>query len=517
MSYKERPLTPDIFNFAKKAQLIWKDFSFSKRGEFIKKIEAYIANNADMIALEVSKATSKTRVDALTAEVIPSILSCKWYAKNAHKYLKPKKMGTSSLLFANKKSEIHHLPLGVVGVISPWNYPFTIPFGEVIMGLMAGNAILLKVASNVKSVGRLIEKVIEAGELPEGLFQLVEGGGAEVSQFFFENKIDKIFFTGSVAVGKELMSKASETLTPLSLELGGNDPMLVLKDADLERATSGACWGGFQNAGQTCGGIERVYVHEEIYEDFLNLLIEKTNSLRHGTDHESLLDLGGITTKKQFDTISNHVESALEKGAKIVAQSSHVGSQGGLCYPATVLTHVDHTMTVMKEETFGPVIAVMPFKSIKEALSLANDSHLALTSSVWSGNHEKAYEVAKKIEAGVTCINDHLYTHALSETPWGGWKESGLGRTHGVQGLEEMTHVKLVNWDLLRAKRNMFWYPVEKETYENLKSAIGFLHPKGFFHFLLSSYGLLSFTLKKMFTSWSPHKKIKKEQLRNLM
>ena len=495
-------LTPEIIIQARKAQAIWASYSFKERALFIEKIETYLANHVDGIAMEVSRATSKTPVDALSAEVIPCIMACQWYRKNAEYYLKPKKLKTSSILFANKRSEIHRLPMGVVAVISPWNYPLTIPFGEVMMGLMAGNSVLLKVASNVTSIGQLIKKVIASANLPKGLFQVLEGPGDEVSEFLFREKIDKFFFTGSVAVGKELMRKASETLTPISLELGGNDPMIVLCDADLERASNGACWGAFQNAGQTCGGVERVYVHESIYKSFLDLLVRKTLSLRHGTDHKNLLDIGGMTTKKQFETVLNHVDEAKKQGATVVAQSIQVGESRGFSYPATVITKVSHEMKIMREETFGPVVCVMPFKTTEEAISLANDSHLALTSSVWSRDHKKAYEIAQKIQAGVTCINDHLYTHALSETPWGGWKESGIGRTHGAQGLEEMTHVKLINWDLLSTKRNLFWYPVEEKTYHQLRLIIQFLHPKNPLQFLKTSCKILFFAMKKMFTPW---------------
>lgn len=503
-SRKTKPSSFDraIFSKARRAQAVWGAYSFKERARHIQKMESYLAERVDGIAMEVSRATSKTPVDALTAEVIPCVMACQWYRKNAERYLKPQKLKTSSLLFSNKKSDLHRLPLGVVAVISPWNYPLTIPFGEVVMGLMAGNAIILKVASNVSSIGRLIQKIVAQAGLPEGLFQVLEGRGDEVSDFLFEEGIDKIFFTGSVAVGKELMKKASDTLTPLSLELGGNDPMIVLEDADLERASSGACWAGFQNAGQTCGGVERVYVHESIYKKFVALLIKKTISLRHGTDHSQVLDMGGMTTEKQFKTVVSHVEEAKRMGARVVAQSTLLGTKEGFSYPATVLTDVTHEMKIMKEETFGPVICVMPFSTEEEAILLANDSHLALTSSVWSKNKKRAYELAQKIEAGVTCINDHLYTHALSETPWGGWKESGIGRTHGAEGLKEMTHVKLINWDLLSSKRNLFWYPVDEKTYANLRSIIDFLYPKNLIQFLKISSKILLFATKKMFSSW---------------
>ena len=499
---KETGIQSDVFAKARKAQKIWGQYSFSQRRGFIQTIESYIAKNVDAIVLEVQKATGKTKVDALTTEVISCLLACQWYGKKAEKILRPKRLANSTVLFANKRSEIHHLPMGVVAIISPWNYPLSIPFGEIIMGLMAGNAILLKVASNVQLVGRLIETIINQAKLPSGLFQLVEGSGQDVSNFFFANRVDKIFFTGSVPVGKGLMKQASETLTPLSLELGGNDPMIVLEDANLERASNGACWGAFQNCGQTCAGIERVYVAEKIYDDFLELVIKKTKALRHGCKTKKTVEIGGLTTRKQFDTISGQVEEALQKGAKIVAQSRGLDEENSLTYPATVLIDVDHSMRIMKDETFGPVLCLMSFNSVEEAIFLANDSNLGLTSSVWSKNVKEARKIATKIEAGVTCVNDHLYTHALSETPWGGVKESGLGRTHGSEGLKEMTQTKLINWDLFSGKRNIFWYPVDKNTYNQMKSIITFLHPENFSSFVKGTYELCRFSIKKMFSSW---------------
>ena len=367
---------------------------------------------------------------------------------------------------------------------------------------VAGNAILLKVAAATPLVGEAINRIIDAANLPKGLFQQIVGAGGAVSNAFFEQRIDKIFFTGSVDVGKQLMEQASKTLTPLSLELGGNDPMLVFEDADLERATNGAAWAGYQNAGQSCGGVERVYVHESVYDKFMQLMIDKTKALRHGVGQGFNVDVGSMTTRGQLNTVRKHVDEAVKKGARIVAQSQPVGPQNGHFYPATLMVDTTEDMLLIRDETFGPVIPVMKFATEDEAIAMANNSHLALTSSIWSKDLDRAKRVAGLLESGVTTINDHLYTHGLSEMPWGGWKHSGLGRTHGHEGLLEMTHAKAINWDIIPSKRNIWWYPFNEETYNGLLNAQRFVYPRDAKEFVSSAAKLTPFLVKKMFTRW---------------
>lgn len=497
---------PELFEQAQKAQQIWQSFSFKQRKKHILKMRDYVIENADELAAIVSRENGKSRIDALATEVLPCALAANWYAKNAAKELKPKKLKNSSILFFNKRNVLARIPLGVVGIISPWNYPLSIPFGEVVMGLMAGNAIMLKVAAATISVGEAIKKIVEAGELPSGLFHHIVGSGGEVSGAFFKNGINKIFFTGSVPTGKVLMKAAADTLTPLSLELGGKDPMIVLADADLERAANGAAWAGYQNAGQSCGGVERVYVHESVYEKFVELLALKTNAMRHGVDRDFNVDMGAMTTQEQMKTVAAHVDEAVKKGALIIAQSMQEGRPRGYFYPATLMTGVDHSMTIMKEETFGPVIPVMKFSEIEEAIKLANDSTMALTSSVYTKNIELGKKIALRLESGVTTINDHLYTHGQSETPWGGFKESGLGRTHSELGLHEMTQPKVVNWDIISSKRNIWWFPFDKKTYDALKAALVFSFTKNPVELIKNGTRLTGYLVKKMFTPWKPKK-----------
>lgn len=493
---------PAIFRQAREAQAIWAGKTFAERARHIRLMREYIIENADDLAKTVATSNGKTWLDAMVTEVLPCTLACNWYGKNAGKVLKTERREMSSIIWIGKRSEVVHEPLGVVGIISPWNYPLSIPFGEIVMGLMAGNAILLKVAAATPMVGVAIERIIQAGNLPAGLFHHIVGAGAQVSTAFFDNGIDKIFFTGSVPAGKDLMAQASKTLTPLSLELGGKDPMIVLEDADLERAANGAAWAGYQNSGQSCGGVERIYVHESVYDKFVSLLTQKTLLLRQGVPNAACtVDIGAMTTAKQRRTVEKQVEEAVAQGARIVAQAQLQSNLQGEFYPATLMTHVDHSMSLMIEETFGPVLPVMSFKTEEEAIQLANDCTMALSASVWSRNTVRAKAIARKVRGGVVVVNDHLYTHGMSDLPWGGPGESGIGRTHGPEGLKEMTKPKAINWDYARAKNNLWWYPQDRQTYEVIKHAMRMGSPRNLKDFLLSSLKVLPTMIKRMYFS----------------
>lgn len=491
---------PGIFQKARQAQSIWAAKSFSERRKHIFRMRDYIRDNADELARIVSDGNGKTRLDALATEVLPCLLACSWYGNNAAKVLKPETREPTSLLWLGKRSEVRYEPLGVVGIISPWNYPLSIPFGEIVMGLMAGNAIILKVAAVTPLVGKAIEDIVAAGGLPEGLFSHIIGSGGQVSTAMFKHGIDKLFFTGSVPAGKTLMAQAAETLTPVSLELGGKDPMIVLDDADLERAANGAAWAGYQNAGQSCGGVERIYVHESVYTRFVDLLAEKTRALRHGVpgDHCGV-DLGSMTTPKQRETVAKQLAEAIADGARIVAQSEPVGSQDGQFHPATLVTDVHHDMTLMREETFGPIIPVMSFKTEDEAVALANDCTMALTASIWTRDTGRGKALANRVKGGVVAINDHLYTHGMSDLPWGGPGESGIGRTHGPEGLMEMSKAKVVNWDWLRAKRNLWWYPQDRQSYDALRNAMHMEAPTSPVDFIRAAGKVVPTMIRKMY------------------
>lgn len=472
----------EIIANARRAQGEWKSTPLTERIKNINKVRDYIVDNADSIAEIISADNGKTKVDALATEVIPAAMAITYYCKRAKSFLRETNLSAGNILLINKRSRIVRVPHGVVGIISPWNYPFSIPFGEIIKALLAGNAVLLKTATETQMVGLQIKKAIEYAELPENLFSYLNISGKEAGDAFLESGVDKLFFTGSVQVGKYLMKKAAETLTPINLELGGNDAMIVCDDADIDRASSGALWAGFSNAGQSCGGVERIYVHSKVYDSFLLLLKQKIENLRLGLGKNYESDMGCLTTKKQYDTVNEHIEEARLKGAVVFAESKFPADKELKNFlPATVLTNVNHEMKIMREETFGPVVGVMKFNSYEEAINLANDSNLGLTGSVWTKSTKLGNEIALRINAGVITINDHLMSHGLSETPWGGIKESGIGRTHGKIGFDEMTYPKVIVKDVLPfVKRNLWWHPYDYNVFAGLKGMLNFLYSKSF-------------------------------------
>jgi succinate-semialdehyde dehydrogenase/glutarate-semialdehyde dehydrogenase len=466
----------EAMRMARIAQADWAKRPVAERAKYILRVRDYIVANADRLAQIISRDNGKTRTDALATELLPATMAATYYATHAEAFLEPKRLAPGNPLMANKVSTIHRVPFGVIAVFSPWNYPFAIPFAEVVMGLLAGNAVMLKVASETAMVGRALEEVFVASGLPEGIFTFLNLPVPMAGEAIFEVGIDKLFFTGSVRVGKLLMRNASDTLTPVSLELGGNDAMLVCEDADLDRAAAGATWAGFQNAGQSCAGVERVYVHEKVYDAFVQKFSERVEALRIGVPNaEHSFDIGSMTTARQVKTVEAHIADALEKGAKIKAQAK--APEQGCFANATLLVDVDHSMQVMQEETFGPVVAVMKVKSMQEAIEFANDSDLGLTGSVWTRDHKKGHRLASQIKAGVITINDHLMSHGLAETPWGGFKNSGIGRTHGEIGFDEMTQPQVVVDDILPGvKKNMWWHPHGPEVYDGLKGVMNVLY-----------------------------------------
>ena len=317
----------------------------------------------------------------------------------------------------------------------------------------------------------MIAEILKAAELPEGLFTNIEMQGKEAGPAFVNSTIDKLFFTGSTSVGKELMALAAGRLLPLVLELGGADAAIVCKDADIDRAVAGIIWSGFANAGQSCGGVQRALVHKDIYSAFMEKLKEKVQTLRMGYDQNS--DIGPLIAEKQKEDVKRQIKECLDLGAEIAFQSPGNMEEDDLFIPAIVLSNLKPGMPIWDDEIFGPVVGVIPFNDYQEALDLANSSPYALTGSVWSRSKKQAQKIAAQINAGAIMINDHLMSHGLAETPWGGFGASGLGRTHGEEGFKEMLKVKVIIDDILPgAKRETWWQPYSDKIYKGL-SALG--------------------------------------------
>jgi succinate-semialdehyde dehydrogenase/glutarate-semialdehyde dehydrogenase len=458
---------------AREAQADWYGSGLTHRSRIIRAVAPLIADRAKVLTDIISATTGKPRVDALGTELLPAALLCRYYPRLAKRTLRLKRIKGSSVLFFNKRSLLVREPYGVIGIISPWNYPLGIPMHELVQALLAGNTVVLKVATQSQPVGEAMIDLFRDAGLPEGVLNLVHLPGSEAGKAFIRSGIDKLLFTGSTEVGRRLMAEAADRLLPLSLELGGNDPMIVLRDARLSRAVDGAIWAGLSNSGQSCAAIERIYVEEPVYEQFLDLLKHRINRLRFG------VELGALTTSSQLKTIEAFVQDARKRGATVWtwnAQRSTIEDTRGeppYIHRPVVIENAEESMLVHTGEIFGPVLAVRKVKNAEEALHWANDSRLGLCASIWTENRRLARQLATRLQVGVVMFNDHLMSHGMPETPWGGYKQSSLGRCHGELGFYEVTQAKVVVDDLLpRLPRNFWWLPYANHLEEGISGGI---------------------------------------------
>jgi acyl-CoA reductase-like NAD-dependent aldehyde dehydrogenase len=440
---------------ARAAQKSWAALSFNERGRIILRARAIVLKELEEIASLIHNESGKPEAEAISMELVPTLDLMQFFARRTRKLLKPERIGIGQYGLMGRSSKIVYKPLGVVGIISPWNFPWAIPLGEVVMALMAGNAVVLKPSELTPLIGLKIGEVFNRACLPEGTLQVVTGDGS-TGAALVEAGVDKIMFTGSVATGKRVAEAAAHTLTPVVLELGGKDPMIVLEDADVERAAHAAVWGAFANSGQACASVERCYVQSRIAPKFIDRVVELTRGLRQGAGEAQ--DIGSMSSERQLEIVDEHVRDALAHKAQAMTGGKRLSDSGGAFYEPTVLVDVDHSMKVMKDETFGPVLPIMTFDKEEEAVRLANDSVFGLTASVWTKNIGRGRRLAQQIEAGTVMVNEVLYTHGIAQTPWGGVKESGLGRTHGRLGLLELVQPIHLHVNRLTLMRDFWWF-----------------------------------------------------------
>ncbi|HEX5883741.1 MAG TPA: aldehyde dehydrogenase family protein [Pyrinomonadaceae bacterium] len=435
---------------ARQAQEAWSRLSYRARARFVLRAREIVLAQVDEIAALVSRETGKPPPEATSMEIVPTLDLMHYFARNTERVLMRQKIDIGQYGLMGRSSYIVYKPLGVVGIISPWNFPWATPLDEVVMALMAGNAVVLKPSELTPLTALKIGEVFREARLPEGLLEIVTGDGS-TGAALVDAGVDKIMFTGSVATGKRVAEMAARHLTPVVLELGGKDPMIVLEDANLANAARAAVWGGFCNAGQACASIERLYVHESIAKEFTDLVVSETRKLKLGPPASEAVDLGAMTNERQLHIVEKQVQDAVERGAHIETGGHRVQNTDGWFHEPTVVTNVDHSMEIMRDETFGPVLPIMTFKTDEEALRLANDSIYGLTASVFTSDIARGRRLAEQIDAGTVMINEVVYTHAIAQTPWGGVKQSGYGRTHGRLGMLELVthqhiHVNSIAW-----------------------------------------------------------------------
>jgi len=475
-------ITPDqvqaVVDDVARIQPAWAALSAQDRARYLRRSADALLDEIDEIAALLVNEQGKPRAEAYTMELLPTVDALHWCAKAGPKILADEKVRMSQAFTLSKKAHFSYEPIGVVGVIAPWNYPWSIPFGEVAIALMAGNGVVLKPASLTPLLGEAIRRIFEKGGLPEGLVRVVHGGGA-VGDALARSSVGKVFFTGSVEVGRKVGTVCSERLKGSVLELGGKDPMIVCADADLDNAISGAVWGGFANAGQTCSGIERVYVMREIADSFVEGVAREAQKLRLGDPMEWETEIGPMTSDGQYEIVVELIEDAVAAGAtKLCGGPTEVAGLPGKFVAPTVLTGVTHEMRIMREEVFGPVVPIVVVDSEQEAIDLANDSEFGLGASVWTKDRQKGERIARRIESGMVWINDHSFSHGACQCAWGGVKDSGVGRSHSKFGFYECVNVKMNAWEPGLA-RDFWWHPYDRTLGEAVRASAKLLYGKG--------------------------------------
>ncbi|HEX6718034.1 MAG TPA: aldehyde dehydrogenase family protein, partial [Pyrinomonadaceae bacterium] len=447
------------------AQPAWAKLSYRERARIILRAREIVLDHLEEIAKLISRETGKPVTEAIAMEIVPTLDLMHHFAKHTGKLLKRRRIGLNQYNFMARRSYILYKPLGVVGIISPWNFPWATPLDEVVMALMAGNAVVVKASELTPLTALKIAEVLKQARLPEGLLAVVTGDGS-TGAALVDAGVNKIMFTGSVNTGKRVAEAAAKHLTPVVLELGGKDPMIVFEDANLENAARAAIWGAFCNSGQACASIERCYVHESIAGKFIDTVVKETQRLKQDKASTAGIDIGAMTNERQLEIVEDHVRDAVERGAQVRAGGHRLNGSGGWFHQPTVVTGVDHSMKLMRDETFGPVLPIMTFKTDDEAIRLANDSIYGLTASVFTSDLARGKRIAEQIDAGTVMVNEVVYTHAVAQTPWGGVKQSGYGRTHGGLGLLELVSAQHIHVNAMPSLPDTWWFPYTQQAGE---------------------------------------------------
>lgn len=452
----------------RRAASSWAARSFGDRKHILLRVRDLLVERLDEAVETIHRETGKPRFEALTQEVFPSLDFLGFYARRARRYLRDRRVPLH--LVKTKRLLVTYRPLGVIGVISPWNYPFLLNLSPMVQALAAGNAVVFKPSEFTPLTGQWVARLFQDGGVPESIVQCVTGDG-RIGAALIDAPVDKVVFIGSSETGRKVMAAAARHLIPVLLELGGKDAHIVCRDADLERAANGIVWGSLCHAGQACVSGERVYVHREVMPELTRRIVRKVQGLRQDGDEA---DLGPLTISRQREIVAEHVREAVARGARVLVG----GTEGpGLFYSPTVLTDVDPTSRVMTEETFGPVIPLVAVAEEEEAVRQVNESPYGLTATVWCGEKRRGERLARRLQAGTVLVNDTVISYGIVEAPTGGMKQSGIGRIHGVEGLREFCQVQSVVIDRLGLKTEpLFWFPYGRKKYERVRRLVRLMY-----------------------------------------
>ena len=442
---------------ARAAQAEWAKKPVKERCALIGKLKKTILQEREALADAVVRESGKPRVEALFADVFVSLDTAEYFAKQGPKLLRADKVKHHSTAAKAKSGRVMYEPLGVVGIISSWNYPLAIPMSQIIPAVASGNGVLCKTSEFTPECGELVEKLFEKAGFPADLVMILQGGG-DVGQALIEARPDKVFFTGSVPTGKRVAGACAQQLLPSVLELGGKDAMLVLADADLDVASSAAVWGSYSNCGQVCLSVERLFVEESISDEFIRRCVEKTQKLRMGPGSDPETEIGPMIRPQHVQRMKELIADAVAKGAKVVWGGRARPDLGAGFFEPTVITGVNASMKLFQDETFGPIMAIQVVKDAEDAVAKANETQFALAASVWTVDEGRGREFAGRLKAGTVMVNDVMSGFAIAEAPHGGSGLSGWGRTHGRAGLLEMVNVKYVDVDRMPGMEKPWWY-----------------------------------------------------------
>lgn len=494
---------------AKAAAEEWKFSSFAHRRRLLQILLKYILDNQEEICRISAIDSGKPMVDAAFGELIVTCEKIHWLLSQGEKWLRPESRSPGKMMFY-KKARVEYHPVGVVGAIVPFNYPFHNIFNPLTAAIFAGNAIVIKVSEHASwsamHYASAIESALDLAGAPPGLVQVVTGYAEAGQALVTSPDLNKLIFVGSTAVGRRVMSAASENLTPVVLELGGKDPFIVCDDADLNAAVPTALRGCFQSCGQNCTGAERFIVHENVVDDFVRRATEAVQEMRHGPGYDSgypptrvVVDCGSLCLPGLAEKVARLVDDAVSKGAVLVAGGKTAGEEEGgaakdFFYLPTILTNVNSTMKIWHEEVFGPVMAITTFSTDEEAIKLANDCAFGLGSSVYSRNIHRARRIASQLQVGMTSINDFAATYMAQSLPFGGVKQSGFDRFGGVEGLRGLCVPKAVaedRWPFSTTIPPMLQYPVKPQAFEFVSSLIWMFYGQSWGQSLRGLQGLI--------------------------
>jgi acyl-CoA reductase-like NAD-dependent aldehyde dehydrogenase len=450
-------LLPDVVARARAAQANWSKTPISHRCAMLKVLRERIFSSRDALADAIVQESGKPRAEALFADIFVALDTAEYFSMNAERMLQAEGVPHHNLAAKAKSGTLTYEPLGVIGIISSWNYPLAIPISQIIPAIVAGNAVVCKTSEFTPHCGALMERLFASAGFPESLVTMVQGGG-EVGQALIDAAPDKLLFTGSVETGRRVAEACAMRLIPTVLELGGKDAMIVVADADLEIAASGAVWGSYTNCGQVCLSVERIFVEKAVSEAFATLCVEKTKKLRLGPGSDPATDVGPLIRPQHVQRMSALVEDAVGRGAKVLCGGRARPDLGANFFEPTVIVDVDSGARLFQKETFGPILAIQAVSNSEEAILRANDSPFALSASVWTRDAARGKAIAARLRAGAVMVNDAISYFAIAEAPHGGRGLSGWGRTHGKAGLLEMVQTKYVDVDRLARREKPWWY-----------------------------------------------------------